>query len=256
MPDQAEQLRTLVQIASKEESAHADTKVVMITGGRKEVGVTELSVELAIALGNQGKKVLLVDANLKEPSIANRLNITAISNTEEILSGRKTLLESVVPCRTNVTLLAGAKRNINEKLNVTNRNRLLHQLHKARSIAEVVIVDAGEGTEPLTKHLWKSASLALLVTTDEADAVLDAYAAVKLALHDGPLAKTAVVANCTRVDNSADEIQHGIISACKKFLSFSIEAAPMHEDDALASFVFQQLGFGAEDGLQKEKNAA
>jgi succinoglycan biosynthesis transport protein ExoP len=62
-------------------------KVVLITSSVAAEGKTTLAANLAIAIALQGKKVLLIDANLRQPALRQILNMTTEIGLSSILSG-------------------------------------------------------------------------------------------------------------------------------------------------------------------------
>jgi capsular exopolysaccharide synthesis family protein len=81
-------------------------KVVLVTSSGASEGKTTLSVNLAIVLALQGKKVLLVDADLREPMLHKMLNIKTQTGLSSIISGQSgdEVLPGIVPIERLPTL--------------------------------------------------------------------------------------------------------------------------------------------------------
>jgi Mrp family chromosome partitioning ATPase len=70
----------------------ARCQVVMCTGARPGVGTTAVALNLAIAATTQGRRqVAIVDAQLREPAVAERLGLAATPGLADVLTGTTSL---------------------------------------------------------------------------------------------------------------------------------------------------------------------
>jgi capsular exopolysaccharide synthesis family protein len=70
-------------------------QVVMITSALAGEGKTSLASHLATSLARSGKKTLLIDADLRSPSIHRLFDLTAVPGLSELLRGEATIDEVI-----------------------------------------------------------------------------------------------------------------------------------------------------------------
>jgi capsular exopolysaccharide synthesis family protein len=75
----------------------ADPKVMMITSAMPADGKTTVACNLAIVLAQRGSRVLLVDADMRRPSIHRVLGVSNSGGLTAILTGTATLRSEVLP---------------------------------------------------------------------------------------------------------------------------------------------------------------
>lgn len=130
-------LRTNVQFSGK------NNKVILLTSGHGNEGKSDVSFNLAVELGKAGKKVLLIDADIRKSVYKDRYNIKEdIKGLSQYLSGQVEQIDEVV-CKTNYEnlymILAGPYApNPTEMLG----DELFGQLLKAaKQVFQYVIID-------------------------------------------------------------------------------------------------------------------
>jgi polysaccharide biosynthesis transport protein len=117
-------------------------KVIMITSALPQEGKTTTSINCAVVLAHKGVRVLLVDADLRRPSIHKTLGIGPRSGLSNVLTGSATLEQaitrsSVLP---NLSVLAAGTPPPNpaELLASANMREVLDQL---RNQYDHIVVD-------------------------------------------------------------------------------------------------------------------
>ena len=130
-------LRTNLQFSGK------SNKVVLLTSVHSNEGKSDISFNLAVELGKAGKKVLLIDADIRKSVYKSRYNIQEeTQGLSQYLSGQVEQIDQVV-CKTNYDnlymILAGPYApNPTEMLGDEQFGQLLKA---ARQVFEYVIVD-------------------------------------------------------------------------------------------------------------------
>jgi succinoglycan biosynthesis transport protein ExoP len=74
----------------------APPKVVLVTSARPQEGKTTTSINTAIVLAQKGVRVLLIDADLRRPSVHKTLGMGPRSGLSNVLTGSATLQQTVV----------------------------------------------------------------------------------------------------------------------------------------------------------------
>lgn len=89
-------LRTNIQFCG------ANIRAIMVTSTLPEEGKSTISFEIARALAIMGKKVILIDADIRQSSMASKYQIdNSVLGLSQYLSGQKDLEEGVV-CETDI----------------------------------------------------------------------------------------------------------------------------------------------------------
>ncbi len=129
--------------------------LVLVTGAQPREGRTCIASNLAAALAQAGHRVLLVDANLRHPSLSGVFQTDDQPGLTELLARRATLADVMVPTGLpRLHLIAAGAQDQPEEL--FDAARLTPAFERLRAAADVVIVDSGpvlSVSDPITLAL-------------------------------------------------------------------------------------------------------
>ena len=214
--DQAEGLRRLLLRAS--------ARVVTVAAAHTGFGATSLVVNLATALAQAGKDVLVLDENVSHDNVGNMLALKPRYDLLNAVRCDKTWREIMLHTRQGVRVMPIARAiQALPQLSAAERERLLEYLAEASRGADVVLVDAAasEGRNI-------SASLApeqplLLVLNTTASAITESYALIKrMTLQDGRQ-NFEIVVNKARDEQEAQVIFGNVAQVARRHLNVRVD---------------------------------
>lgn len=164
-----------------DESVVQPRRVVAVGGGKGGVGKTIMSVNLAIAMAEEGLDVVLVDCDL---GMANTHTMLGIEDPGPGLAGFLTrtvgTLDNVrQPTGVNgLSLIPGGAGTYGAaNINHGQKQRLLRHLGKLE--ADVVVLDIGAGLAFNTLDLYNAADQRVVVMTPQVTSIHNAYRFIK-----------------------------------------------------------------------------
>ncbi len=142
------ELRDSRSAAQAEEASSRNGRVVAVTGTSRGAGATSTAIGLAMALTRRAQSVLLIDLDLRAPSLAPRLGIEPRGDLASLLAEETSLADVValvrdVPRLAMVAAPPAADPSIAERVSA----RVPELLSSSRFVADWVIVDVAPVTE-------------------------------------------------------------------------------------------------------------
>lgn len=136
--EQYRTIRTNIQFAS---SADKQIKTLVVTSSGPAEGKTTTSVNLAVVFAKSGQRVLLVDADMRKPTVYKTFNLNNASGLSTVLSTSTSVLE--VAQKTvidNLSVLTSGPKppNPSELLGSARMNQVIEE---AKKLYDVVIFD-------------------------------------------------------------------------------------------------------------------
>ncbi len=241
--DQAEQLRNVIKMRK---SVSMTSRVITVTSGKGGVGKTSLSVNLALQLRRQGKKVIILDADFGLANIEVMMGVRPTSNLADLMFRGKRLKDIITTGPEGVGFISGGS-GIKELASMT-RDQLFYvmqSLAELDSIADVIIIDTGAGIADSVLDFAAASEEILLVVTPEPTSITDAYALLKT-LNNTPefqSSKTEIrlVANRVKNQQEGQDIFDKVSVVAEKFLNIKLEyLGYIYNDDCVSKSIIQQ----------------
>lgn len=143
-PAATESFRTLRSALSLKHGATDSGHAVLITGDTAGAGKTTVALNLAAALSAAGKHVILIEADLRRPSIGQALRVTAPQGLASVLFDEIDLVDALITTRGHgpqlELLLAGS--NSASRVDRISPERARQLLQEAREICDFVVIDS------------------------------------------------------------------------------------------------------------------
>jgi flagellar biosynthesis protein FlhG len=214
--DQAEGLRRLL--------VRASARVVTVTAAHTGLGATSLVVNLATALAQTGKDVLVLDESLSYDNVGNMLALKPRYDLLNAVRRDKPLREIMLPMQHGIRILPVARAvQALPQLSPSERERLLECLAEASHGIDVVLVDAAA-----TEERYISASLApdqplLVVLNTTASSITESYSLIKrMAMQDGRQSFEIVV-NKAKNEQEAQVVFGNVAEVARRHLRVKVE---------------------------------
>ena len=151
------------------------SEVYVITSGKGGVGKTTTSANVGAGLAIQGKKVVLVDADigLRNLDVVMGLENRIVYDLIDVIEGNCRLKQALIKDKRyeNLYLLPAAQTKDKDAVNPEQMKKLCEQL---REEFDYVLLDCPAGIEQGFKNAVAGADKAIVVTTPEISAVRDA----------------------------------------------------------------------------------
>jgi septum site-determining protein MinD len=175
-------------------------EVIVITSGKGGVGKTTTTANIGTGLAKQGKKVVVIDADIGLRNLdvvlglENRIVFDIVDVVHGVCKTRQALIKD--KRHDNLYLLPAAQTKDKSAINQQQMKDLCHELKQE---FDYVIVDCPAGIEQGFKNAIAGADRAIVVTTPEISAVRDADRIIGL-LEAAELYDPKLIVNRIRID--------------------------------------------------------
>ncbi len=222
MVDQAAELRHLVSHAGRtpDPPPGLRPRVALLAGGKGGVGVTTLSVNIAMSLVDLGLRIVLVDADLYRADVATLCQLPERGHVGDILAARRDIHEVLERGPRGILVVPGIwspDRDI--PFSQHAQHRLVRQIQSLGRHADMVLIDAGSAGAEAAQRFWLAADEIVLVTTPDAVSVMDCYATLKVALAGDAVPDIVrLVVNKLQEPGQAADVHHRLDQSARRFL--------------------------------------
>ena len=232
--DQADTLRQMARTAKSKQNSDAAAaggltaqqgiRVISVTSGKGGVGKSNVVSNLAIALSAQGKKVLLIDADLGLGNLDVLLGLSPVYNLNHVLNGDKSVLDILIDGPAGIKIIpAGTGVQELTSLGQHEKLKLLDELDMLEEQFDILIIDTEAGISENVTYFTVAAQEIFVVVTPEPTSITDAYALIKLLATRYSEHHFKVLVNMAKDSEDALEVFRKLANVAGRFLDISLD---------------------------------
>ncbi len=179
-------------------------KVIAITSGKGGVGKSSITANLAVALANQGFRVGLMDCDFGLSNLHVMFGANPSHTMSDVIARRIDLLSGFEKVRGGVFLLAGPAGAADlADLNYSSLQNADAGFSMVSQAFDFLLLDTAAGIHEGVLSLLMAADEAVLVTTPDPAAILDAYVTARALLDRRPNMVIKCIVNQATTDTQA-----------------------------------------------------
>jgi flagellar biosynthesis protein FlhG len=192
---------------------------IAITSGKGGVGKTSLTINLAVALARLGHRVGILDADFALGNVDVLLGLAPDHHLGAVLAGTKRLEDVTLDGPSGVRVIpAGSGVRSLTALDEPQWARLVDVVRQASGDLDFLLLDTASGISDNVLDVIGLADYAMVVTSYDPAAVVDAYAVIKLVTAADPAKPIGVVVNGAADADEAQVVYRQIAMAAERFL--------------------------------------
>ncbi len=197
---------------------------VAVTSGKGGAGKTSISANLAAALATEGRRVLLVDADLGLANLDIILGVEPKVTIADVLNGKATIDEVLLPTKNGLTLLP-ATSGFHQLTNLDDGQKasLFAALESIEPRFDVVLLDCAAGIGSDVQLFGAVADEVLVVATADPTSLADAYALMKVLHTESQRRSYRLVASQVSSDRQARSVFGVLSKVTDQYLDLEID---------------------------------
>ena len=208
-------------------------QVIAVTGRKGGVGKSNVAVNLAIALAELRRQVVLLDADLGLANIDVLLGISAQRTLADVLQGQCRIEDILVegPCGVRIIPAASGVRAM-ANLGAREHAGIIHAFSDLAQSLDTLIIDTAAGISNTVTQFVSAAQEVIVVVCDEPTSVTDAYELIKVLNQDSQCHRFRILANMVRSASEGKQLFSKLSKVSERFLDVTLQyvgAVPFDE---------------------------
>jgi len=225
--DQATGLRDLsnevTELGSLDTGNSGSSRVMAVSSGKGGVGKTAVVANLALCMALQGKRVLIIDADLGLANVDVVYGLSPNYTLNQFFSQGLSLEEILTSGPQGVkTLPAGSGIQQLTRLDSSQKRRFMEGLEEIQEDFDVVLIDTEAGISENVTYFNIAAQEIVIVTTPDLTSITDAYSLIKLLAIQYREKEFNLLVNMAGSEKEALEVYRKLTKVSNNYLDISI----------------------------------
>ncbi len=199
-------------------------RVICFTSGKGGVGKTHTVTNLALALAERGKSVMVLDADLSLANIDVLLGLPVRYTLDDFFSGERTLEEILIQGPLGITIIPASSGSTEmSDLSATKQLMLQQAIEDLAWQYDYLLVDTGAGVGKNVVFFSAAAHELVCIVNDEPTSLTDAYALLKILSRENERKDCRIFVNNVKSSKLAESAYQRLEHAVSQFLPLKLE---------------------------------
>jgi len=209
-------------------------QVIGIASGKGGVGKTTVTINLACALLAEGKKVMVLDADLGLANAQIALGCQTPYNLGHLLRGERSLEEIITTTPQGIRLVPGAS-GVRELAALDNAQvaAIIRAFSDLTEPVDYLLVDVAAGLSPSVVAFLAACQRRFVVVCDQPASIADAYGLIKVMTKDESLDEIYLIPNMVPDQVAGTQLYRRISQVSDRFLNHPVHPLPAITADEL-----------------------
>ncbi len=202
----------------------SNTRVISVTSGKGGVGKTNIVANLGYTFARQGKKVLILDADLGLGNLDVLLGLAPKFNLSHVILGEKSVNDIIVEGPGQMLILP-ASSGIQELTQLTQdqKVRILSELDQLIGAVDILFIDTAAGISSNVMDFNVTAHEIIVVVSPEPTSITDAYALMKVLSLKYAEKCCKVIVNLSGTSQQGREVFRQLNTVTERFLDMTLD---------------------------------
>ncbi len=217
-------------------------QVIAVTSGKGGVGKSNITVNLAVSLAQEGQKVLVMDADLGLANIDVLLGLNPDFNLSHVVHGECSLEDTMItgPAGIQIIPASSGTRSMADLMPAENAG-IIQSFSELTIPFDTLLIDTAAGLSESVVSYVRAAREVIVVVCDEPASITDAYAMIKVMNRDFDVQRFHVLANMARSIHQGRELFMKLNRVADKYLDATLDfIGSVPYDDYLRKAVQKQ----------------
>ena len=225
-----------------------------MSSGKGGVGKTNMSINIAIAYAQLGKKVLVMDADLGLANVNVAMGIIPKYNLYHLIRQKKKMKDIIIDTDFGIQIVAGASGFSKiANLSDSERDHFIKEISNMDAV-DVIIIDTSAGVSTNVLDFIAAADDAVIVTTPEPTAITDAYGIIKIIATeiDNMNLGIKLIVNRVKSVTEGKKVAERVINIASQFLNLKVDyLGYVYDDPQVSQAILKQKPFMIVDSESK-----
>lgn len=198
-------------------------QVVAVTSGKGGVGKSNITVNIAVALAQQGQNVLVMDADLGLANIDVLLGLNPRYNLSHVMSGECSLEDTIIEGPEGIRIIpASSGTRSMADLSPAENAGIIRAFSELTTPVDTLLIDTAAGLSQSVVSYIRAAREVIVVVCDEPASITDAYAMIKVMNRDFDVQRFHILANQAHSIQQGRELYMKLSRVADKYLDATL----------------------------------